>query len=106
MSDLINVILHFCTMLGAAMIIGLVGFLLATILIEFKNKIEDWMYDYKIKHRFNKLPIAKCYCRDCRYHNPETHRCYGFHENTNRRTGDGCFCYMAEPRMRSEGVKE
>ncbi len=30
---------------------------------------------YIRKHRFDKPPLAKCYCRDCEYWRPQTNQC-------------------------------
>lgn len=86
------------------MLIGLVT-LVFTIVIavrlifeSIRDSIRNWKHTYAYKHRFNKKPIAKCYCFDCKYHDNETGRCYRFHENSNRTTGDIWFCYEAEPR--------
>lgn len=68
--------------------------------------IEDKKYEYNYKHRFDKSPTAKCYCVDCKYYNVENHRCYGFHEDSNRLVADSCFCYRAEPRERKDSVCE
>jgi len=33
-----------------------------------RESIIDLRWKYKYKHRFDKKPIAKCYCNDCKYH--------------------------------------
>lgn len=78
------------------------GLILFVILgIEFiKDKIDEAKHVYRYKHRFDKPPIANCYCVDCKNYNVETHRCYGFHEDSNRLVADNYFCYRAEPRKR------
>lgn len=93
------------TIIGFASILTVVVLLISTLAYELTHKIEDWMYSYRIKHRFDKPPTAKCYCRDCQYHDPETRRCYKLHENTNQLTGDASFCWEAEPRKRKDEVK-
>jgi hypothetical protein len=50
---------------------------------------------YIIKHRFDKPPTAKCYCRDCVRHDDENQRCYKF---DGWYTADSWFCWDAEPR--------
>lgn len=37
-------------------------------LYAIKEGVKKLKYHYKVKHRFNKPPTAKCYCRDCRFH--------------------------------------
>lgn len=62
----------------------------------------DKRYEYKIAHRFDNPPLAKCYCIDCKY-------CYG--EPTKSGFGvycslfggrliiqDNSFCYRAQPK--------
>lgn len=65
-----------------------------------KEHIEDKKYEHKYKHRFDKPPTANCYCVDCKNFNAESHRCYGFHEDSNRLVADNYFCYRSEPRKR------
>ena len=54
------------------------------------NSRRIWQY----KHRFNKKPIAKCYCIDCRYYD-EQKIC----RNLDRRVLDNEFCCWGEPDM-------
>lgn len=66
------------------------------------EKIEELKYDYKVKHRFDKPPLAKCYCIDCKYHE-DNGKCYGF---TERYTADNWFCSWAErKRVKNEQEK-
>ena len=67
----------------------------------FVKKIEELKYDYKVKHRFDKPPLAKCYCKDCKYHE-DNGKCYSF---TKRHTEDNWFCSWAE-RKRVENEQE
>ena len=32
------------------------------------DTIKNLKWKYKYKHRFDKPPLAKCYCKDCRYY--------------------------------------
>lgn len=63
----------------------------------FLEWIERLKYNYRIKHRFDKPPTAKCYCVDCTRHDNESGRCYKF-EKWN--TADNWFCWDAEPRKK------
>lgn len=69
-----------------------------------KEHRETKKYNYRIAHRFDGEPKAKCYCIDCQY-------CYG--EPTESGSGvhcrlfggrivikDNSFCYRAEPRKK------
>nr|DAF83679.1 MAG TPA: hypothetical protein [Caudoviricetes sp.] len=65
------------------------------------EKIEELKYDYKAKHRFDKPPLANCYCIDCKSYNRKNERCY----RLNRGTADNWFCWSAE-RKRVENEQE
>lgn len=69
-----------------------------------KDGIHRFKWHYKYKHRFDKPPTAKCYCRDCKYHRSETNQCYRFGETTKeyRCTADNWFCWEAEPIEKKE----
>ena len=54
---------------------------------------------YEIKHRFDKPPTAKCYCKDCVRHSDASKRCYKF---DGWYTADEWFCWDAEPRKKEE----
>lgn len=65
------------------------------------NLISKLRWEYKYKHRFDKPPVAKCYCKDCKY--------YGGNIRFGGTAGDLCsmhagwhvtknwFCWNAEP---------
>ena len=64
-----------------------------------KDRIADARWEYRYKHRFDKPPTAKCYCKDCKLHGTKsqhTNRCYL--PGSDRFTPDNGFCYEAEPR--------
>lgn len=68
---------------------------IAVAISDIDLKIEEYKRQYRIKHRFDKPPTAKCYCRDCNKWEPETGKCYD-HCNS-RLMADNWFCYSAEP---------
>ena len=86
----------------------LVLFMLAiTMLKDFiVDKINDLKWKYKYKHRFDKPPLAKCYCKDCRYYiAKENDGNWGVHAGW--KVADSWFCWSAEPRSYdSEGGGE
>lgn len=53
---------------------------------------------YKYKHRFDKPPTAKCYCKDCKYYKSYDFggRCGRGHIE-NWTIADNYFCWQAEP---------
>ncbi len=87
------------------MVIGLVATLGIVVLFgmcafEFiKDKTYELKRRHQYKHRFDKPPVAKCYCVDCEYHDNKTGICWRFYDGE-RLTGDACFCYEAEPRKK------
>lgn len=86
----------------------LVLFMLAiTMLKDFiVDKINDLKWKYKYKHRFDKPPLAKCYCKDCRYYiAKENDGNCGVHAGWT--VADSWFCWSAEPRSYdSEGSEK
>ena len=61
-------------------------------LLEFIDKAK---HKYRYKHRFDKPPIAKCYCIDCKHHDNDNGLCSSFGEFI----ADNCFCWKADPRI-------
>lgn len=72
------------------------GVILGVILISawIRDVVEHKMYKYKIAHRWKKKPIAKCYCRDCKYWDEKRVVC-----NRTDLVIPSCgFCWDAEPK--------
>ena len=79
----------------AASAVGIIG----ALCYEFKEWVIRLKWAYKVKHRFDKPPTAKCYCIDCVRHNNENQKCYKF---DGWRTADSWFCWDAEPRKKDD----
>lgn len=79
-------------MIGVFVSITLVSVIAITSVIKIRDLISDYRntkrYEYKIAHRFDNPPLAKCYCIDCLY-------CFG--EPT--KTGDGVYCGLFNDRI-------
>lgn len=90
MEDLVMVL----ACIGGLCLIGVILAIIAAAVIEIKELISKLKWRYKYKHRFDKPPTAKCYCRDCKQHGSETNRCYKFDR---WHTADNWFCWDAEP---------
>ena len=88
----------FLILVGAATLIGLLFGCIMLLTYGIKNYVEKLRYAYKRKHRFDKKPIAKCYCIDCEYYDYNNGKCFGFIGDEVRYTGDSCFCWKADPR--------
>ena len=85
---------------AAVGLIALLTVLLCMVLMiicEVANIIEETRRQYRIKHRFNTPPTAKCYCRDCKFWNPENGACHVSHTSKGYYMADDWFCYSAEP---------
>ena len=66
--------------------------------VTIRDNLDDWVahkkYEYKRKHRFDKPPLAKCYCKDCYYHYDDGH----CSKHDGWYTAVDCFCWAADPR--------
>ena len=87
-----------CTVIGFLVCLGVVVAFLSILLSYAVEKIGKAVWKYKRKHRFNKKPIAKCYCIDCFYYKDnceinKTGRCL----RLERIVADDGFCKDAFP---------
>ena len=58
-----------------------------------KDRIRDARWEYKYKHRFDKPPTAKCWCKDC-VNRDEDGEC----DVMGRFVPNDAFCCHAEPK--------
>lgn len=98
-------LMSFFTLFGivtsAIISIAIIMFIVMKAYYFIVEKIEELKYDYKAKHRFDKPPLANCYCIDCKFYNRKNERCY----RLNQSTADSWFCWNAE-RKRVENEQE
>lgn len=99
-------LMSFFTLFGiissVIVLVAIIMFIVMNIYYFIVEKIEGLKYDYRVKHRFDKPPIANCYCIDCKYHE-DNGKCYGF---TEKYTADNWFCAWAErKRVKNEQEK-
>ena len=87
----IDVVVYFIGMMTA------LGLVITTVMLAYHQilyAIKEYKRKYKIKHRFDKPPLAKCYCVDCNHylkHNCSLHGIvYGLQ--------DDFLCKYAEPK--------
>lgn len=81
--------------------IGLIVLMFSVLIHDYiVDAIEHAKYKYKYKHRFDKPPTAKCYCKDCAKWNPENETCGDFYNN--RKMADNWFCCFASPMSSKE----
>lgn len=81
--------------IGVLVVLGLFVFGVIFMIQSFREWLDQLRYKYRYKHRFDKPPVAKCFCRDCNLHSNETNRCYKF---DGWYTADNWFCWDAKPR--------
>lgn len=67
------------------------------------NIVDALLCNYRIKHRFDKKPVAKCYCKDCKYRHENNGSC--LRSNINH-CADNFFCNDAEPKPKEKILKE
>lgn len=89
-------------LLGALTLILFVGLIIISVVAGIRELIDTMKHKYRIKHRFDKPPTAKCYCVDCQYHDKENGICYRFNGDSYvaYTTADNWFCWEANPRRK------
>lgn len=83
---------------GVMFIIFIIAMLGIFLYHEICEKIDDAKRAYRIKHRFDKPPLANCYCVDCLYRNDDGCCDYGGYYD------DDHFCGRAT--LRKHKIKE
>lgn len=68
------------------------------------DKYRMAIYTYKRKHRFDRKPTAKCYCKDCIYNSYSEYPGCGL--NNHKYVEDDFFCKKAEPRKHDPDKKK
>lgn len=91
--------IEFLATLGGAVLLTIIIVAVILAMFAFENFIEKKKREYKIKHRFDKPPTAKCYCVDCVNWNEKNGFCSRFGD---RYTADCWFCWEAYPRKKVE----
>lgn len=92
--------------IGLVTLTLLVGVILGLIIVTIWDRILKLIHIYKRKHRFDKPPTAKCYCKDCAYHGilmPNGCECPG---RKNYYSPDDGFCHEAKPKEREKSKME
>lgn len=89
-----NEISKISSLIGAAVMIFGVISLIVYICERIAKFVKQKAYERKMKHRFDKPPIAKCYCKDCVYASGVNSRC----DYNNNHGCDDWFCADATPR--------
>lgn len=92
---------EFCTILGATALMTLITGAICGIWEVILNKIKDKKRQYNIQHKFDKPPVADCYCIDCVHYHCESNTCDL--PGIERHTPYNGFCYEAH--SRKDGVR-
>ena len=89
----------FLAIVGVVASLGMIWFILDIAYQVLKEIIDKLKWKYKYKHRFDKPPIAKCYCKDCIYYCEDgfNNKCKRGHINEQWNIADTWFCWQAEP---------
>lgn len=87
---------HIMCVVGIVVCILILLFSLYLLIQTVIEYIHERKWNYIYKHRFDKSPTAKCYCKDCEMHGLSSNRC--MLPGSTRYTPDNGFCYEAEPR--------
>lgn len=89
-----------CFYTGASTLVALGVFAICCIVGFIQEGIHNLRWRYKYKHRFDKKPIAKCYCIDCSYHDKNNNRCSNLSaiDGPSYYTADDWFCWKADPK--------
>ena len=99
MSYGLDVLMRVLALTGGMFLIGVVITALIIVIENIKYAIDKKKTHYRIKHRFDKPPTAKCYCIDCVYYIKESRRCTHFNVD---HIFDAYFCSEANPRKKVE----
>lgn len=96
MCSLKEFIMDVLAMVGGSVIVITVFLALSMLWEYLTDQIDMAKYSHKRKHRFDKPPTAKCYCKDCDRYETDVEYCNRF----SRYVLDSDFCSYAKPRKR------
>ena len=84
-----------CEAIGLGVIVAIIVPVFFGLFTVIKEGIHKIRVHYKAKHRFDKPPMAKCYCVDCAHFIKERHECW-YNKWSH---DDNHFCAWAEPKL-------
>lgn len=100
----IDALMTMCSWLGVLVVASCAVIIVCYAFDSIRNIIHVLRWTYKYKHRFDKPPTAKCYCKDCKWHSVKDNKCSNV-TWADRHTPDNGFCYEAEPMTEKEAKK-
>lgn len=89
-----NKIVVFFAFLGVVFLALLIASITEAIATAVRERTRRKRKEYEYKHRFDKSPVAECYCVDCWYRDNENSKC-GRHDELY--VADDWFCKDAMP---------
>ena len=89
--------------IGIVVTVILIALLVYGILAAVQRFIKERIWTYKYNHRFDKPPLAKCYCKDCFYRGDFSNKNLCRVHNYN--TAEERFCSDAKPLDADTGLK-
>ena len=96
-----NMIRDTFAIIGFIVVAGVIYFSIAGLLEVIVEAIRKAKRRYQIKHRFDKSPTAKCYCKDCRFYDEDgvfNFKRKGHCKWLNLTVNDNYFCWGANPK--------
>ena len=90
--------------LGGGIILVTIGLSISIFWNWLRDQLSMAIYKYKRKHRFDRKPIAKCYCKDCIHNSYSAYP--GCSLNNHKYVEDDFFCKKAEPRKHDPDKKK
>ena len=89
MSETLWRVFGFIGMVGLGVAIALTC---AYVIAKINDNIKAWRRRYELQHRFDKPPLAKCYCKDCSWRSGA-----GPCDKLDRYVDQDFFCKHADP---------
>ena len=89
---------------GIATCFTFVIFIIIGLYTLIKSGITYLINRYRVKHRFNKKPLPKCYCIDCVNSRADQNGRYC--PRVNKYVANNWFCWEAEPNIPCEYIKK
>ena len=92
------------SMIGGITLLTMIIMLIFAAAHKFEEFQEEKARKYRIAHRFDNPPLAKCFCCDCYYYKKEHDR-DGYCNIRGQCVADCWFCWDAHPDMRRQDGK-
>ena len=101
-----GVFLNILALLGLCAMVCMLAFLISQICNKIEDAYRKQEREYRYRHRFDKEPIARCYCIDCEYYGQGPYKESCGLSGVDRLMGDTDFCSHASPANTREPDEE